>query len=174
MLRPVLAALDLEKYMSYTEYTRINRDLVLDFFLVLSRMEFALKISGFTVPNTTEAKPNWDRFSDSIKNNYLEESNAQFIQAVSYYIENPPAKQVIKNGKLDWEYTALNNLSKIEIALLLVRRVRNNLFHGGKYNMQMNEETARNELLLNHGITIIRACLEYNQQVKSAYEGAAI
>lgn len=160
--------------MSYTEYTSINRDLVLDFFLALSRMEFALKVSGFTVENITEAKPNWDRFSSSIKESYLNESNPEFLEAVSYYLHNPPAKQVITNGVLDWKHTSNNNLSEIENALLLVRRVRNNLFHGGKYNMQMNEETARNSLLLNHGITILNGVLEYNLQVKNAYEGAAI
>ncbi len=57
--------------MSYMEYTSINRDLVLDFFLVLSRMEFALKLVGYTNGDEKNVSPDWDSFAkDKVLNRF--------------------------------------------------------------------------------------------------------
>ena len=41
----------------------------------------------------------------------------------------------------------------------LIRRVRNNLFHGGKFN-DAHSGPGRNELLLRHSLAILHRCLE--------------
>lgn len=63
---------------------------------------------------------------------------------------------------------------KTELLIALVRRVRNNLFHGGKYNSELHEEPARNEELLRGGLLILEECLRVSSAVRQAYNGAAI
>ncbi len=88
---------------------------------------------------------------------------------------HPPYKQVLRNGYLHWESAPPVGATEIEKVLLLVRRVRNNLFHGGKYNAQSHEETARNEELLCQGIRILKAAISELPKVQVAYDdGAAI
>ncbi len=56
--------------MPYLEYTTINRDLVLEFFLVLSRMEFALKLVGFAVGDEKRVNPDWDGFAKEVSKSF--------------------------------------------------------------------------------------------------------
>ena len=160
--------------MDYLERTTINRDLVLEFFLVLSRMEFALKVTGFAIGSETDVKPNWDGFAQELREDFNKEATPELLEASNYYLNLPPQKQVLQNGGLSWSSAMPNNSAEIEKLLILVRRVRNNLFHGGKYNHQGHEETARNESLLRHGITILRASMVLVPNVDAAYSGAAI
>jgi hypothetical protein len=41
-----------------------DRMLVLQFFLVFARFEYALKRSGFLRGNESKVEPDWDRFAD--------------------------------------------------------------------------------------------------------------
>ena len=156
------------------EYTSINRDLVLEFFLVLSRMEFALKLAGYANGDEKSVSPDWDGFARDISEAFDSETDQQVAVAFNYYLGHPPHKQVLNNGVLDWKLAFPENGSEVAKALLLVRRVRNNLFHGGKYNAQAHEETARNEELLSMGITLLREAMRVSPEVQQAYEGAAI
>lgn len=52
--------------------------------------------------------------------------------------------------------------------LLYVRRVRNNLFHGGKFNGR-RFAPERSELLLRHSLTIHRACIDASEDVHQAF-----
>jgi len=146
----------------------------LDFFLVLSRLEFALKLTGYLTADKKGVKPDWDRFATTIKKTFDSESNEELSIAIQYYLGFPPQKQIFKNGKLDWATSPPKNSSEIERAIILIRRVRNNLFHGGKYNQQAHDETARNEELLKMGITILKEAMRHEPNVLKAYEGAAI
>lgn len=75
---------------------------------------------------------------------------------------------------LDWDSQRPNASTEIARLLLLVRRVRNNLFHGGKCNERVAEETARNEKLLRHGIIILTEALKLNSSVWGIYEDSCI
>lgn len=54
--------------------------------------------------------------------------------------------------------------------LRLVRVVRNNLFHGGKYQSGPFDEIARNENLLEAAITVLSHCLALSDPVREAFE----
>ena len=66
------------------------------------------------------------------------------------------------------------NESEIEFLLRMVRTVRNNLFHGGKYNIEVHEEVERTELLLQNSLTILMACLRLSQEVERQFIQAVI
>ena len=160
--------------MEYSERTSLNRELVLDFFLVLSRMEFALKLEGYSTGDDKTVKPDWDSFAKDISKSFSCENNEALSTAIDYYLAYPPQKQILDKGQLSWVSSLPNNTTEIEKVIILVRRVRNNLFHGGKYNGQVHEETERNELLLQMGITIIKEAIHCSQKVEKAYNGSAI
>lgn len=55
-------------------------------------------------------------------------------QAIEYILKEPPKKQFIVNGSIEWRDIAPQSNSNAEILFQYIRRVRNNLFHGGKFN----------------------------------------
>ena len=160
--------------MAYLEQTSINRDLVLDFFLVLSRMEFALKLAGYAKGDEKNVSPDWIKFGKDISLSFDSKADQTVSKALQYYLSIPPDKQVLKDGRLDWVSAVPTDETEIERTLILIRRVRNNLFHGGKYNAQAHSETARNEELLKMGICVLKQAMQILPNVQAAYDGASI
>jgi len=158
----------------FREHTQLDRELVLDFFLTLSRIEFALKVTKYAKGNTSRAKPDWDKFGRDIKDHFNIKRDEKLEASCNYYLKLPPQKQILKNNKLTWVDAIPEGLSDPELLLVYVRRVRNNLFHGGKYNIQAPDETERNEELLKSGIRIIHEALKCELNVWGAYQQASI
>jgi hypothetical protein len=75
------------------------------------------------------------------------------------------------NGALRFEPRPVDsNLPKAEQVLLLVRRVRNNLFHGGKHLPDGEVETGRNAALVGYALTILTHCAGLHPDVRVRYE----
>ena len=85
-------------------------------------------------------------------------------------MEHPPKKQVVVNALIDWDEAAPQTNLRSDLVLIYVRRVRNNLFHGGKFNGRWFEPQRR-EVLLRHSLTILRACLAASEDVGRAFHG---
>ena len=162
---------------------KISRDLLLQFFLVFSRFEYALKNSGFvqagrsrqTAPSAPSAEPNWNAFAHSIANLFTKGHNTDLNQACEYFLINPPMRQVLINGNVMWDTTEPDlSLGETERLLLLVRRVRNNLFHGGKFSNEAFEDTDRQERLLKGSLLVLKECLRVSPQVNNAFDSAII
>ena len=86
--------------------------------------------------------------------------------ACDYFISQPPRKQILDSGVLGWSKPQFHKREPFFTWLLLmVRSVRNNLFHGGKFPMAPIEDPSRNTDLLQHSITIIYACLQLDTTV---------
>ena len=155
--------------------TKVPVELLLIFFLTFSRFEFALKNSAFVKGNEREAKPDWDDFAASLSNAFDKTHSPELTKAVNYFLENPPNKQVLRNGQIMWD-TALPyyGLSEIEKVLILIRRVRNNLFHGGKYDLETHEHAERTTFLLKYSLTILEACLALSPKVNDSFNQAKI
>lgn len=62
----------------------------------------------------------------------------------------------------------------MEQVLQLVRRIRNNLFHGGEFSDEVHSGPDRNRLLLQHAIAILRRCLELSPRVARSFRDAAL
>lgn len=163
---------------------RVSRKLLLDFFLKFSQFEYALKSSGYFLragpnrrnrPGSPDAKPDWDRFAGSLRNDFQINRVEELQRACHYILDNPPNKQVIFNDSIAWETPVRpQNESDVEFLLRMVRCVRNNLFHGGKHNIELHENTQRTELLLRSGLVILHECLELAPQVKQEFDQAVI
>ena len=161
--------------MPYTDQIRIDRTLLLEFFLCFSRFEYALKAAGFATGGHDHILPNWRRFARSLRDKFDKNSDTEVSKACDYILDDPPRKQVFVNGKLAWNTQARSRGdSGVEFLLRMVRTVRNNLFHGGKHNIEVHEDTARSEALLRSSLAILNECLRLSRDLKRTFEGAML
>lgn len=101
-----------------------------EFLFRFSRFEYALKNAGYLKSTDTgkKAEPNWDAFVKRNRTRYALSSTASALIAAR------PRQQVVAgNAQMSWQelqFAATEyDLQKVT---LLLRLVRNNLFHGGK------------------------------------------
>jgi hypothetical protein len=151
--------------MSGTELDR----LAVEMFQTFARFEYALKASGFNAGNG-DAKADWTAFARSIPGVFDDPRDSAVKMAVGYILAHPPKKQVVEQGVLEWKDAGAGTSLRSDEVLIYVRRVRNNLFHGGKFNGRWFEPQ-RSAELLQHSLVILKACLEASPQVRSAYDG---
>ena len=144
--------------------------LACDFLGVFARSEYALKAGGFARDIKGHAEADWNAFADAISKSFDPSKSQDLSTAVNYLLTNPPKKQVMRNNKVEFSEAAPEkNQSKAQQVLVMVRRVRNNLFHGGKFLSAPTGDDQRDEILVQHSLTILRACIKLHNQVNEAY-----
>lgn len=145
--------------------------LAAEFFRQFARAEYCLKAAGFRKPGRT-AQADWSSLAQEVAA-FLEQPNSPDLRAaVDYLLTHPPKKQVVVEGKLDWAPELPAHDSQAELVLLLVCRIRNNLFHGGKFNGHWFAPDRSKELILHAG-QVLQACLTRHPGLQAAYGGAA-
>ncbi len=86
-------------------------------------------------------------------------------------MKEPPGTQVASETDLDFKPTIQGNGEHHEnFVLRLVRTIRNNLFHGGKYPLRPVDDDARNPRLLEAGITVLEQCLDLSERVRETFK----
>jgi len=152
--------------------------IVTRFFRDFSRLEYALKRAGYVKPrgNSIDAQVDWSRFAnchaDSFNRLLEEDANISLKKSVEFMRCDPPRKLVMiqKDGNphLCWKRAdpAGNTLKEL---LVLVCRVRNNLFHGEKPETVIGG-SKRGRELIEKSLKIITTCVSLDDQVKNAFE----
>lgn len=146
-------------------------------FVTFSRFEYAMKRAGYAKGNSKKCEPDWNAFECRNKDVYNDIKLNGLLEARSYFNTMPPRKQVYIEGKLKWKVTHQNNLSDLEWHSILVRRVRNNLFHGEKTQafvqigaiLPEQEEPSRNTTLIRHSLVMLEAFLECDNELKTVF-----
>lgn len=160
-----------------------NRDLLLNFFLTFSCFEFALKSSGMCRPPGRNddpnmgyrAEPDWDNFARSLRDSFQTTSSPRLAEACHYLLLNPPWREVVANGTLMWDAAAENDaLSDIEKLIRYIRRIRNNLFHGGKFSTLPVLNRRRNAELMEYSLVVLEECLRLSDPIRAEYEAATL
>jgi hypothetical protein len=161
--KPLLAALT------------ISRDDLLEFVLMYTRMEYALKRAGFVRAGSNDRLiVEWSEFSQHIELR-SESADSEFRRAAEFLLKQAPWKQVFRNGQLDFAPIEDEGgaLSKKLIDRLKV--VRNNLMHGGKYPHRRSVgEPGRNQALLQASVIVMNRILgkaesSNNPRVREVY-----
>lgn len=137
-----------------------------DFFAVFAKAEYALKRSGFLRKSRDVAEPDWDKFATDLGKQFFEEVRSS--NKAEIIIKAPPKKQTVVSGRLDWKDTG--QIENVEQLFGAIRRIRNNLFHGGKYPCGPIEEVSRNSQLLSEAIDVIKLAIDRNDVVKNYFE----
>lgn len=141
-----------------------------EFFITFSRFEYALKSSNFVNTDNGKVMANWDTFTQSISNSFNTEKNQILKKSIEYLLDNPAKLQIIHNGQLGWENRVFQaNTPLINKLSITIRDIRNNLFHGGKFNGNYEEDVSRNFLLLKYSITVLNEWLDLNINVKENF-----
>lgn len=149
---------------SVYEQVDFDRELVFKFFIVFSLFEYALKRARFR-NESGDVMPDWEKFAREIENRFDRQASPEIEEAVDYLLNKPPKRQVV-NGTLIWqERTRPTGKTDYEWLSLIIRAVRNNLFHGGKFIY----ERPRDTLLIQHSLTILEAWAQADNRIIRAF-----
>lgn len=143
---------------SILDTLNIPRELTLEFLGTFARFEFALKKAGYVEGDERRASAAWDAFANDVAK--LEPSVlTSALDTCPYLLQHPPKKQTLRDGRLHWVERQGTSGSKIGDALLSVRTVRNNVFHGGKFPDGPIAEPLRDERLIRECLALLNTLL---------------
>lgn len=125
-------------------------------------------LTPFLSKGNGNAEANWSAFAKEVEAFVQTPENPNLTNAIDFIFSHPPKKQVILNGKIQWSESAPNKKLKAESLLIYVCRVRNNLFHGGKFNGHWFEPE-RSEQLIQNSFLILKACVNKVASTREAY-----
>jgi hypothetical protein len=99
----------------------------------------------------------------------LIEKNAALADAAGYLLKSPPRKQIPRGDSLAFVDQEIDvKQAKTQQVLLMIRTVRNNLFHGGKFLAE--SEPGRDQRLVSCSLTVLLQCLTLHSGVRQHYE----
>jgi hypothetical protein len=143
-------------------------ELATELFRFVARFEYALKAAGYLVRMEGKAEPNWDRLAGVIGDALFAIDDPELQSARSYILDHPPKKQWVHGGMLVWEENEQDDQPKARLLFTHIRQVRNNLFHGGKFNGRWFEPV-RSKQLLESSLTILSRAAEIEPSVWHAF-----
>jgi len=143
---------------------RPDRRLAIDLFIAFSRLEYALKRIGYGRVNKQGVfEVNWEAYNYGALPKFP--SGGPIEQALKLFSLSPPLKQT---GVKKWGQDNSTEPLGPKRLFVLVRRVRNNLFHGGK-SPDDPTELSRNSDLMSASLHVIDWLLESDVQLRSAF-----
>ncbi|WP_115734155.1 hypothetical protein [Aminobacter aminovorans] len=129
--------------------------------LVVTRFEYALKEISYGkmgAGGAVEAK--WDEFANKeLTSDFLKHVRENNIAPT--ILSKPPTRQILNGSSLDWEATAPP--TDIQSLFGSVRRVRNNLVHGGKSG---DKDSDRNNHLVAEAIAVLMEALRAHADLR--------
>lgn len=104
----------------------------------------------------------------SVKSEFDNPQSDDFSDAVAFLEREPPLKQVVRDNNLTWEPAPVGQNTRAKNIFVCVRRVRNNLFHGGKFEdtFRLNQ---RDRQLLESSLIILQRCTEVDEMLGKKY-----
>lgn len=148
----------------------LPQKLTYEFLGTFARFEYALKESGFAKGSAASVEPTWDAFATSIDWHFRRVADPDFKAAVEFLLNEPPRKQVLLGVAIVWkESPPRRTLPKAQQVLLMVRRVRNNLFHGAKVWSTEYGNRDRDIKLVEASLTVLKHCTLLNARVHEAF-----
>lgn len=149
-----------------------DQPLALKLFSEFSRFEYALKEAGYVRKHKRHgtAEPAWPMFEEAVEESYRLEEDTEFAGAVEYLFSASPRVQVRKGEALDWKPLKRGERTDIQWLTLLVRTVRNNLFHGSKYAYYSQEELDHDTVLVKSSLIVLKALASWNTEVSRHFE----
>ncbi len=138
------------------------------FIATFLRFEFALKEDGFS-PNANDAQVDWGRVTQELGCTFY--TSIQESGKAETIMRRPPKKQVSRDHRLEWKpQDPPENVHELFEA---IRRVRNNLVHGGKSGDPEDDpdDPHRNENLIREAQWIVEQALHKMETVRIHFEG---
>ena len=112
--------------------------------------------------NIEAAEPDWDKFSQTLGVSFFEAIKGD----VPTLVNEPPKKQFNSQGGLGWKET--HPVENVQMLFGAVRRVRNNLLHGGKSG---DPDHDRNETLIQEALFVLDTALQEHPDIRYPFQG---
>jgi hypothetical protein len=157
---------------------QIDRELFFQFSLAFSRLEYSAKDQGFVTEQANrvgqDLKVDWNSLANRIAPEFeIVLANDAAVRAAATYIEeHPPKKQMQVAGIAQFIDARPQFPSQTQNLMVYLRRIRNNLFHGGKGFM--SEQLDRDERLLESGLRLIGAIVECDPRIRRSFYGGIV
>ena len=150
----------------YEDYPSDLRLLCFDFFYWFSRFEFALKENGYITRGPyNSAMPDWGRFIDD--NGAAYTSNEKALQL----LRSPPKRQVVRESTYAWQDIVFpDDVNELQRVVLLLKTIRNNLFHGGKHGLDDWDNPTRTQFLVETAKLALDSLATLNDNLHADYE----
>jgi hypothetical protein len=167
-------------YQTYTkEFSSEHRDLINKFSLTFSRLEYAMKINPkycTTFFKSAIAAADWDSFGFDLNIEFMAlMGNEDLKNAVDYLKQYPPKRLVLRRNKLLWEdfkfKSRASHQEEYPLAAELcniIKVVRNNLLHGGKFP-QDKISGERDMALLQSSLVVLNYLIDIDIEIKTAF-----
>ena len=134
------------------------------FFKMMMRLEYSLKEYRYARRKGSTVEVTWDEFAKKLGKDFFRRIKNSGI--LKQLLEHPPKRQTLEDNRLLWE--SVTEISNVQELLGAVRRVRNNLFHGGKHG---DPDSERNDDLISDCITVIEKILENDDVLNTIFSG---
>lgn len=152
-------------------HLNVPNEIAIEFLSVFSRMEYALKSTEFADGGPGRVEPAWDRFANHIHDRFTQIKDETLHQSVNFLLDQPPRKQVLLEGRLRFIEQEIDKGQRSTQQLLkMIRTVRNNFLHGGKYAPDGEVEPGRNEQLVRASLEVLKQCRFLHEKVSASYE----
>ncbi len=152
-------------------------ELGMRFFHIFSMFEYSMKACGFYELNGNGfvTGANWGKFVKTNKELFdiERDENSKILPSINYLLQSPPKQQALNEEKeLIWRNNEHDQEPDRNKVSLYIRRVRNNLFHGGKFKGNYFSSPERSRDLIKHSSRILEHLIESNADMRAAYMGA--
>lgn len=155
--------------VSFPTYTNpLTNELVFEFMWKFSAFECALKRLRCYSPLDKDGpvSTDWDLYANRLKK-IKAVCSPKLLDAAHAIAKLAPKQYTVTNGKLGWsDVVRGDGESYARFALRLVCTVRNNLFHGGKYEDGLAHEVAKNKALLEAALAVLTECYELDTELQ--------
>lgn len=142
------------------------------FFKVFAQCEYALKAMGYgRAAHADAAEADWDRFANEVGVLLVRDESQDIVAARTYLFEQPPKRQVWANGSVAWADVP-NHERSAQILFAHIRRVRNNLYHGGKFNGRWIAPD-RSAELISKSLLLLEKLVNADARLHEAIQGNA-
>jgi hypothetical protein len=156
--------------MQMADYSKIDEvsDKGIRLFKVMMRLEFALKDVGYARSGNRQAVGvDWDAYAkEKLGTAFWDKIKG--AKEAEVLIQKPPKKQTV-NQSCDLGWVECAQVSSIQDLFGAVRRVRNNLFHGGKSG---DPDADRNTALYVAALFVIDQVLKEDDVLLTSFSGS--
>ena len=137
---------------------------------MFSRLEYCLKVTSFRQRGDGEAKADWNAFIGAAEARFNPEESPELAKAYEYLTGNPPRSLEVKNGNVFWADYIKRGTTRADEAVWIVKQIRNNLFHGGKFAHDPGSSPERENKLLMCATILLSHLISVVPEVEDAYQ----
>jgi hypothetical protein len=115
-------------------------------------------------------KADWNAFVGAAEARFNPDESPELADAYEYLTSNPPRSLEVRNGSVVWTDYVVRGTSSADEAVWIVKQIRNNLFHGGKFAHDPGSSPQRENKLLTSATILLSHLIAIVPEVEEAYQ----